>query len=430
MDAHYIGIDVSKDRLDGTRILPANFAVARNGEGLAQLVVRYQAIAPATIAVEATGGRKTVVAAAWRAQPCRSSSSIRRRSATAEGARQTRDDPIDAAVIAASSRRRSPRCASAGRGYAVFADLVARRRQIVEMMAAEGQRERRAAKRLQKHRPAAQGARRNSPNSTPRSTIRCAARRSGPRRKTCSPPSPASDRHRPHADRRNAGTRNARPPSDRSARGAGAVDATVRPVEGQRASSAAVARPCAACCLSSAMVAALTNRPLCQNCDKLVAAGKSNGSPSSPSPSKLLTILNAISGTSPSTRRNPDLRGRSLAAGSVNGTEQVGSWPGVDERQTPTRHPLRGDRSATSRWRNHSTGATGPRRISGFAIGDALPGNTKKNAAAALSATALLPGWQPEPRPKTSTRLSRAPPRGYAMPAAALPTPYCPRSGM
>ena len=56
------------------------------------------------------------------------------------------------------------------------------------MMAAEGQRERRAAKRLQKSIARLRKAlERNSPNSTPRSTIRCAARRSGPRRKTCSP---------------------------------------------------------------------------------------------------------------------------------------------------------------------------------------------------------------------------------------------------
>ena len=64
MDALYVGIDVSKDRLD-VHAHPSGeaFAVPRNGDGLAQLVARVQALAPALIAVEATGGFETVVAA-------------------------------------------------------------------------------------------------------------------------------------------------------------------------------------------------------------------------------------------------------------------------------------------------------------------------------------------------------------------------------
>ena len=65
MDAIYVGIDVSKDRLD-VHTLPQGeaFMVARNGEGVAQLVERLKGLSPALIALEATGGFETVVAAA------------------------------------------------------------------------------------------------------------------------------------------------------------------------------------------------------------------------------------------------------------------------------------------------------------------------------------------------------------------------------
>ncbi|MGY3694678.1 transposase [Bradyrhizobium sp. USDA 3240] len=56
MDAIYVGIDVSKDRLD-VHVRPSGeaFAVARDGKGLEELVARLQVISPALIAVEATG---------------------------------------------------------------------------------------------------------------------------------------------------------------------------------------------------------------------------------------------------------------------------------------------------------------------------------------------------------------------------------------
>ena len=65
MEARYVGVDVSKDRLD-VHGLPegAAFAVARDGKGLAELVARLSALQPERIAVEATGGFETVVAAA------------------------------------------------------------------------------------------------------------------------------------------------------------------------------------------------------------------------------------------------------------------------------------------------------------------------------------------------------------------------------
>src|SRR5687767_2722337 len=64
MDAIVVGIDVSKDRLD-VEVRPTGeaFVVARDAEGLDSLIARLLPLAPAAIAVEATGGYETVVAA-------------------------------------------------------------------------------------------------------------------------------------------------------------------------------------------------------------------------------------------------------------------------------------------------------------------------------------------------------------------------------
>jgi transposase len=60
----FVGIDVAKDRLD-VAVHPGGevFAVARDAAGLDSLVARLAPLAPASIAVEATGGYETVAAA-------------------------------------------------------------------------------------------------------------------------------------------------------------------------------------------------------------------------------------------------------------------------------------------------------------------------------------------------------------------------------
>src|SRR2546430_2234512 len=65
MDAIFVGIDVSKDRLD-VHVRPSGeaFVVTRDGKGLEELVERLRALVPRLIAVEATGGFETIVAAA------------------------------------------------------------------------------------------------------------------------------------------------------------------------------------------------------------------------------------------------------------------------------------------------------------------------------------------------------------------------------
>jgi transposase len=155
MDALYVGIDVSKDRLD-VHAHPSGqaFAVARNGEGLAELIERLRAFAPALIAIEATGGFETVVAAglAGAGLPVVVVNPAQVRHYAQALGRRAKTDPIDALVIArfAEATKPAPR-ALPDETTRLLAELVARRRQIVEMMAAEGQRERRALdKRLKK----------------------------------------------------------------------------------------------------------------------------------------------------------------------------------------------------------------------------------------------------------------------------------------
>jgi transposase len=61
----FIGIDVSKDRLD-VHIRPSGqgFTVMRDGKGLDQLAIDLAALSPALIVLEATGGFEITVAAA------------------------------------------------------------------------------------------------------------------------------------------------------------------------------------------------------------------------------------------------------------------------------------------------------------------------------------------------------------------------------
>ncbi len=154
MDATYIGIDVSKDRLD-VHVLPSGtaFAVARDGEGVDALAGRLRELAAATVAVEATGGFERVVAAGLAAAglPVVVVNPAQVRAFARALGKRAKTDPIDAAVIArfAEATRPEPRPlpdADTRR----LADLVARRRQIVEMIGAERQREKRASLKTRK----------------------------------------------------------------------------------------------------------------------------------------------------------------------------------------------------------------------------------------------------------------------------------------
>lgn len=147
MDAIYVGIDVSKDRLD-VHVRPGGeaFAVARDGKGLEELVDRLRCLAPALVAVEATGGFETIVAAAIAGAnlPLAVINPAQVRHFAQAVGKRAKTDPIDAEVIArfAEAVKPEPR-ALPDEAARLLAELVGRRRQIIEMLVAERQREKR-----------------------------------------------------------------------------------------------------------------------------------------------------------------------------------------------------------------------------------------------------------------------------------------------
>lgn len=147
-----VGIDASKDRLD-VHLRPSGeaFAVAPDGKGLENLVERLTALDVSLIVLEATGGFETTVAAALAgaALPL----AVVNPQGFRPGARKARQDrrhrcaghrPVRGADQAASAAGRLDEARMLG-------ELVARRRQVVEMIGMEANRRRRAAdKRLAK----------------------------------------------------------------------------------------------------------------------------------------------------------------------------------------------------------------------------------------------------------------------------------------
>src|SRR5262249_5484322 len=143
----YRGIDVSKDRLD-VHVRPSGeaFAGTRDGKGLDALVERLRALSPTLIAVEATGGFETIVAATvgGAGLPLVNPAQIRH-FAQALGKR-AKTDPIDAAVIALFAEAVKPELRPLpDEAQRLLSELVSRRRQIIEMIVAERQREKRVA---------------------------------------------------------------------------------------------------------------------------------------------------------------------------------------------------------------------------------------------------------------------------------------------
>jgi transposase len=149
MDAIFVGIDVSKDRLD-VHVLPGAeaFAVARDGRGLEALVERLRALAPTLVAVEATGGFEMIVAAAVAGAklPLAVVNPAQIRHFAQALGQRAKSDPIDASVIARFAEGvKPPARGIPDEAARLLSELVARRRQLVEMLAAERQRQQRVA---------------------------------------------------------------------------------------------------------------------------------------------------------------------------------------------------------------------------------------------------------------------------------------------
>jgi len=137
----YVGIDVSKDRLD-VRIRPGGerCALSRDEAGLADLVKRLQAVKPELVVLEATGGYEQVVLAALVSAglPAVAVNPQQVRHFARAIGQRAKSDPIDAEVIAHFGEAVRPELRPLpDEATRMLSELVARRRQIVEMMAAE-----------------------------------------------------------------------------------------------------------------------------------------------------------------------------------------------------------------------------------------------------------------------------------------------------
>jgi transposase len=147
MDLLVIGIDVSKDWLDvAVRPTGESFTFRRTGVGIDDLIAGLKTLAPTTIAIEATGGFETVVAAglAGAGLPVVVVNPAQVRAFAQALGKRAKTDPFDAAVIAHFAEATKPKLRQMpDETTKLLADLVARRRQIVEMISAECQRARR-----------------------------------------------------------------------------------------------------------------------------------------------------------------------------------------------------------------------------------------------------------------------------------------------
>jgi transposase len=148
MEKLTVGIDVSKKQLDiAVRPGGETFAVARDAAGLEQLIARLRELGAHIVALEATGGYETIAAATLAAAglPVAVVNPAQVRAFAKALGQRAKTDPIDAAVIAhfAEAVKVEPR-PLADEATQLLADLTARRRQIVAMIGAERQREKRA----------------------------------------------------------------------------------------------------------------------------------------------------------------------------------------------------------------------------------------------------------------------------------------------
>lgn len=139
--AYWVGIDVSKQQLDvHLRPLQEHWQVSNDEAGISALVKRLEPFSPTLIVMEATGGLETPAAVAL---------STAQMSVAVVNPRQARDfakatgklaktDAIDAQVLAHFAEAvRPPAREIASEDAQQLAELVSRRRQLIEMMTAE-----------------------------------------------------------------------------------------------------------------------------------------------------------------------------------------------------------------------------------------------------------------------------------------------------
>lgn len=141
MEQVYVGIDVAKAQVD-VHVLPSGdaFAVARDGESLAKLAERLKELSPVLVVLEATGGLEAIVAATLGqvGLPVTAVNPRQIRDFARAIGRLAKTDALDAEVIARFAESVRPEVRPLpDEQTRILSELVARRRQLVEMMTAE-----------------------------------------------------------------------------------------------------------------------------------------------------------------------------------------------------------------------------------------------------------------------------------------------------
>lgn len=148
MERLFVGLDVSKDRLD-VHVRPTgdSVAVAYDETGLATLLARVSALQPTLIVLEATGGYEVAVAAALAhaGLPVAVVNPRQIRDFARATGQLAKTDALDARVIARFAETVQPAARPLATEEAqALGELVARRRQLVDMLGAEQNRRRQA----------------------------------------------------------------------------------------------------------------------------------------------------------------------------------------------------------------------------------------------------------------------------------------------
>lgn len=137
----YVGIDVSKDRLDGAvRPTGERWQVANDEAGIDTLLSHVAAVTPALVVLEASGGYERPVAAALIAAGCAVAVVNPRHVRNFAKATGTlaKTDALDAQVLAHFAEAVRPRVQpTPNESVRALSVLLARRRQVVEMLVAE-----------------------------------------------------------------------------------------------------------------------------------------------------------------------------------------------------------------------------------------------------------------------------------------------------
>ena len=148
MERIFVGVDVAKQHLDvHVRPTDESFRVTRDDAGLGELVARLQRLAPALVVLEATGGYEISVAAALGSAvlPVAVVNPRQVRDFARATGQLAKTDTLDARILALFAEAVQPPARPLPTAQAqALAELVARRRQLVDMLGAETNRHQQA----------------------------------------------------------------------------------------------------------------------------------------------------------------------------------------------------------------------------------------------------------------------------------------------